>query len=303
MEQDLINVLSIGTVRRFGDDLKLLETYIEKEFRADAAEALKELYYRIPKDALHNSSKAALSRIGLLKNYPEAEYWIGEVYRMEGEFVIALSQYRKALNHQTLLENPLSGTDILYKIADLQRIRREYPEMTKTLDEILKADKFWSRESFNRSNMLRSLETNGINRFLVLFRHNEPAMEKAHRVMGLYYYDNGRHDRAVDHLLFAYLIQNTVVINALLQNQYNYTFTDLSVLQNDIGKRQDILTYLDETEYFKTMYYLANSLYGIGRRSLAREIWIFLGDHGSREWRSRAWAQLNNPQLDQIPGR
>ena len=180
MERDLITVLSITTVRKLGDDLGLLEGYIEKEFRVDAADALKELYYRVPKEKLRNSSKAALAELGRLKDYPEAEYWLGEVYRVEGEFGIALSQYEKALEKRSLLENPEFGIEILYKIADLRRLRREYPEMVSIYEEILKADSLWSRESFIRSTMLRSLETNGINRFLVLYRHNEPNTEKAH---------------------------------------------------------------------------------------------------------------------------
>ena len=301
MEQDLITALSIHAVRGFKDDLGLLEAYLEKEFRTVAADALKELYYRVPKESFDNSSSAALSALGRLKNYPEAEYWIGEVYRMEGEFGIALGQYQKALDQRALLEYPEFGTEILYKIAELRRIRREYPDMVKTLEDILKADTLWTRESFTRSNLQKSLETNGINRFLLLFRHNEPSMEKAHRTLGFYYYTNGRHDRAADHLLFAFLIQNSVIIEAMLRSQYDYSFTSIPALMSDIAKRRDLLAYINETEYYRTLYYFANSLYGINRRSSAREIWTLLRDNGSGEWQVRAAAQLRNPQLDPIP--
>jgi tetratricopeptide (TPR) repeat protein len=301
MERDLITVLSIREVRRFDDDLGLLETYIERNFRTDAANALKELYYRIPKESFDNSSAAALTELGRLKSYPEAEYWIGEVYRVEGELAIALGQYQKAYNERALLENPGFETEILYKIADLRQLRREHTEMLKTLEDILKADTLWSRESFTRANMVRSLENNGINRFLLLFRHNSPAMEKAHRTMGFYYYSNNRHDRAAEHLLFAFLIQNSVIIDALLQSQYDYSFSTLPALFADIARRRDLLAYMDQTEYFKTLYFLANSLYGVSRRTSAREIWVILRDNASGEWQNRAAAQLRNPQLDQIP--
>ena len=303
MEQDLITVLSLHFVRKLGDDLGLLEKYIEKEFRVEAADALKELYYRVPKAKLNNSSNAALAELSRLKNYPEAEYWLGEVYRMEGEFSIALGQYQKAYNQRSLLENPEFGTEILYKMADLRQLRREYSEMVKILEDILKTDTLWSRESFNRPNMLKSLETNGVNRFLMLFRHNEPAVERAHRTMGFYYYTNGRYEKAADDLLFAFLIQNSVIINALLQSQYNYSFSTLANLMNDASKRRDILAYMEETEYYKTLYYLANSLYGVNRRNAAREIWVFLRDHGEGEWKGRALSQMNNPRLDQVPER
>jgi hypothetical protein len=301
LERDLVTVLSIHEVRRLGDDLSLLEVYIEKQFQVDAADALKELYYRIPKASLHNSSQSALTELGRLKAYPEAEYWIGESYRMEGEFGIALSQYQKAYNDRALLETPGFATEIQYKIADLRRIRREYNEMTLILEDILKTDAMWSGESFNRANMMRSLETNGINRFLVLFRHNEPAAERAHRTLGLYYYTSGRHNRAADHLLFAFLIQYTLVIDSLLKTKYDYTFTSLDTLIRDIAGKREILSYMDEVEYYRTMYYLANSLYGNNRRSTARELWTFLSANAPGEWRGRAAAQLRNPELDRVP--
>ncbi|MDR2661916.1 MAG: hypothetical protein LBC31_02850, partial [Treponema sp.] len=167
LEQELITLLSIHEVRLLGDDLGLVELYIAKEFRSGAAEALKELYHRVPKESLRNSARRALSELARLKAYPEAEYWIGEVYRMEGESGIALSQYRKAYDQRALLETPGFETEILYKTADLRRLRREYtmPEdkerptgMVAVLEEILKADPLWSRESFNRSNLMRGLE-------------------------------------------------------------------------------------------------------------------------------------------------
>jgi tetratricopeptide (TPR) repeat protein len=300
MERDLIAVLSIHEVRRLGDDLGLVETYIERQFRVDAGEALKELYYRYPRESFHNSAQAALVRLGILKNYPEAEYWIGESYRVEGEFAIALRQYQKAYDGRALLETPEFETEILYKMADIRRIRREYTEMTALLEEIIKKDSLWSGESFNRANMMRSLENNGIDRFLVLFRHNNPAVERAHRVLGLYYYSSGRHNRAAEHLFFAFLIQNSVIIDSMVNSRYDYAFSTLNALMRETSGRRDIQSYINDVEYYRTMYYLANSLYGNNRRRPAREIWTFLGNNAPGEWRGRAASQLQNPELDRV---
>jgi hypothetical protein len=235
---------------------------------------------------------------------------------MEGEFSIALDQYARAYAGRAYLETPGFEREILYKMANLRRLRREYilpgdekpdlaarPGMIRIYEEILKADALWSRESFNRSNMLKSLESNGADRFLLLFRHNESAMEEAHRTLGLYYYSAGRHGRAAEHLLFAFLIQNSVIIDALIQSQYDYSFTGLAALAKDTAGRRDLLAYEETVEYYRTLYYLANSLYGSGRRSPAREIWTFLRDNAPGEWRNRAASQLANPQLDEIEER
>ena len=74
LERELITVLSITQVRRFGDDLDYLEIYIERENRSAASAALRELYHYIPRANLRNSSNAALNAFGKLKNYPEADF-------------------------------------------------------------------------------------------------------------------------------------------------------------------------------------------------------------------------------------
>jgi tetratricopeptide (TPR) repeat protein len=301
MEKNFIAALSSHEARKLKDDLDLLEIYIQREFQISAQDALNELYYRVPRDTFRNSAKAALAALGNLKNYPEAEYWIGEVYRMEGEYNIAIKQYGKALDKKNLLEYKELELEILYKTAGLQQTRRDYVEMVKAYEDLLKNDTLWSKESFTRSNLQKSLETNGMNRFLLLFRHNEPSMERAHRTMGFYYYTNGRHDRAADHLLFAFLIQNSVIIDAVLRAEYDYKFTTIPDLLRDIAKRRDLLAYINETEYYRTLFYLANSLYGINRNAPARELWTFLSNNAPGEWQARAASQLRSPKLDPIP--
>ena len=117
MERNFISFLSIPEVRRLGDLLDRVETYIRERNYPDAAESLGELYYRIPRDSLNNSAAQAISALGSLKDYPEAEYWIGETYRAEGELGVALSQFQKAYEQRNLLENPRFDVTLQYKIA------------------------------------------------------------------------------------------------------------------------------------------------------------------------------------------
>jgi tetratricopeptide (TPR) repeat protein len=306
MEQHLITLLSIPEVRRLGDSLDLVETYIADQRQENAAAALRELYYQIPKASLEGSARTALERIGGLKNYPEAEYWIGEIYKAEGELGIALKQYQRAYAQRALLENSGFEQEILYKIIDIHRIRQEYPEMERWLLEILKQDTLWSEDSgiFAKNALSRTIENDGITRFLTLYRYNNPSVEKAHRLLGLYYYASGRHSRAVEHLLYAFLIQNTVIIEEILRNQFDFTFTNLENLWNEIARRPVLTVYIEEVEYYKTLYYLGSALYGAGKSTPAREFWTFLslGNGSGRfiagEWGVRAQVQLRSPSVD-----
>jgi hypothetical protein len=322
MEQDFISLLSVYEVRRLGDSLDWVERYARDRFYASASAALEELYYRFPKESLGNSASAALAALSSLKNYPEAEYWIGETYRAEGELGLALSQFQKAWDQRGLFENVGFGTELLYKIAEIRKTRREYNEMERTLLLIVAEDSLWSDSakaeqtasvpgrpipyaeasaSFARQAMTRTLENDGFSRFLAMYRYNNTRVEEAHRFLGLYYAASGRHSRAQEHLIFAFLIQNTVIIEELIRHEYDFTFTGLEDLAAEIQRYPLLAAYVKKNDYYKTAYYLGASLYGNGKAAAARAFWDFLGSRPEAgEWQSRALGQLRSPHAEQV---
>jgi tetratricopeptide (TPR) repeat protein len=302
MESDLILALSTPALRRFGDSLDGVEAYCI-EYRQDtAAQALRDLYYLYPKELLGGSVRRVLEEVDRHKAYPEAEFWMGEAYRAEGELGMALRQYQKALDERSLLETPGFEVEILYRIVEIHRIRQEYQEMENRAREILadsNRDVLWSENIFARAAMSRILENDGIGRFLTLYRYNNTQVEKAHRLLGLFYYASNRHLQAAEHLMFVFLIQNTVLIEEAMRRQYDFTFTTLDSLMEAIQRMPDLLLFLEETEYFRSLYCLATSLYATGKLLPARQIWTFLSSRQeAREWQTRAQSQLRNPFID-----
>ncbi|MCL2139797.1 MAG: hypothetical protein FWH41_09765 [Treponema sp.] len=304
LEKDLIDLLSISEVRRMGDALDWVERFIQERHYAGAADALEELYYRIPKEKFNNSAKAALAALGSLKEFPEAERCLGDVYLIEGELDLALRQFQKALALNNSGDAPDMETELLYKIAEIRRTRQEYNEMERTLLAILKKDRLWSSiaEKVNNNEvpfilqaMNRTLINNGINQFITQYRYKNDESAEAHRLLGFYYCLSGR-PRAQEHLMFAFLIQNTVIIEELTLQRFDFTYTRHDALIAEINRSPLLSDYAAKNEYFKTAYYLGASLYGNGNTASAREIWNFLSTFSAAgEWRNRAIAQLRSP--------
>jgi tetratricopeptide (TPR) repeat protein len=328
MERDFINLLSIVEVRRIGDSLDLVERYSYDRHYTAASKALEELYYRIPKTNFHNSAASALQAFDKLKNYPEAEYWIGEIYRVEGELSLALAQYRRAYEMRDVLENADFNIDLQYKIAGILKTRQEYNEMERMYLSIINdLDTLWTNarraestrnenvsngrnntpvpyaqasSSFASQSMTRTLENEGIRRFLEMYRYNNSIVENAHRQLGFYYAATGR-PTAQNHLMFAFLIQNTIIINEITKHQFDFSFSDLSELTAAINKNPLLLSYIDTVEYYKTAYYLSASLYRNGKTTVARNFWEFLADTPQAgEWYNRAVLQLRSPRQEPL---
>ena len=329
MERDIISLLSVNEVRRIGDALDRVERYSYDRHYTAACAAFEELYYRIPKSSFNNSAASALKAFDKLKDYPEAEYWIGEIYRIEGEMSLALVQYRKAYDMREVLENAGFSVELQYKIAGVLKTRQDYNEMERTyLSIINNLDTFWlnarsaesnhadntnndgrnstpvpyaqASASFANQAMTRTLENEGIGRFLEFYRYNNSIVEPAHRQLGFFYAATGR-PTAQQHLMFAFLIQNSIIIEEITKRQFDFKFTGLSALAEEINKNALLLSYIDEVEYYKTAYYLGASLYRNGKPAIARNFWEFLASQSQAgEWHSRASVQLRNPRLEPI---
>jgi len=271
--------------------------------------------------------------LGSLKDYPEAEYWIGETYLIEGELDLAQRQFQKTLAMRSLLENPGFETELRYKIAAIRRVRQDYREMERVLLAILDTDRLWigsggdgdgnansnesgettHRQVFERQAMTHTLETSGIDRFLTMYRYSNVESLDAHRLLGFYYYNTGRHSRAQEHLMFAFLIQNTIIIDEVSRRQFDYSFnglapvaqkdgkTPLERLSDEINKNRLLTEYAEKTEYYKTAYYLGASLYANGKAASARSIWNFLATQtATGEWQARSLAQLKTPHVERV---
>lgn len=330
MEKNFIIFLSERDVRRLGDTLEWVERYSYERHYFAASRALEELYFRVPKTELNNSAAAALEAIGRLKDYPEAEYWIGETYRVEGELTLAMSQFRKALALSDLFEDPGYTLEIRYKIAAILRIRQEYNDFEKALLAVINEfDTLWinanraearaieiskqeegakkqpipydeASASFASQAMTRTLENSGIDRFMEMYRYNNNKVERAHRILGFYYALSGR-PLAQQHMMFAFLIQNTIILEEVKKRRFDSEFTSLVNLTEEIRRSAVLSSYIQEVEYYKTAYYLSDSLYRSGKLSVARSLWTFLaGVPEAGEWRDRAISQLRNPRMEPI---
>jgi tetratricopeptide (TPR) repeat protein len=295
----VLALLSMPEVRAMDDDLDRITAFAEQHFYEMASNAFAELFFHVPRDDLGGLASASLDIFDSLKACPEAEFWIGEIYRIEGSPAIAIKQYERALSMADRLTDPVLETEILFRLAAFQKINGNYNEMERRLQQILERDTLWT-SSFVKSAMQRTLENEGVDRFFMMYRYKNPVTEKAHRLLAEYFYQSGRHQRAAEHYLSAWMITATTIIEAYQSKQIDdFRFTTLSAVTADLSRRPDITAYMDETDYYRTAYYLAASLYGAGRQTAARSVWDYLvAEPNAGEWRVRAQRQLQNPQID-----
>jgi tetratricopeptide (TPR) repeat protein len=305
MQKDFIEFLSADEVRVLGDSISKISLYLKDRPNKRISDILAEIQYHFPESVIQDSAQKIISLFDILRLYPEAEYWIGEVYREEGEATIALQQYTRALSQQRIVGSDDFTIQIEYKIVEMYHILGNYPQYEKTLIDIVSQDSLWNgdsrSQSFIKTAMFRTLTDDGINRFLTLYRHDNTQIERAHRLLGFYYYVTGRYDKSIEHLTFAFLIQNSMLIKEYQLRVYGYTFKDYMDLINKLVRFSDLETYMQDVDYYKTNYYLAAALFATGRRSTAMYIWTVLSKNPrASEWQKRSQMQLKKPYIEPI---
>ena len=308
MERDLVELLSLPEVRRLGDSLDWVERFARERHFGAAAAALDELYFRIPRETFGNSAAAALQALGTLRYFPEAEMWIGKTYLAGGEGGLAVRQFELALSQARLLENPAAAAEILYQIAEVRRLRGEFPDMERALLAVLDESVLWAGAglgwqagTFARDAMTRTLQLDGADRLLTLFRYENTRTLRAHRELGFFYVASGRNARAQEHLMFAFLIQGTVMIDELIRRRFDFAFGGMAELADEIARDRMLSEYAERTEFFRVIFYLGNSLFGNGHPARARELWSFLAARpDSGQWQHRAALQLQTPRVGPV---
>ena len=91
-----------------------------------------------------------------------------------------------------------------------------------------------------------------------------------------------------------------MLIEEIIRTRFDFAFSTLDALMEETPRRPALLSYIEEVEYYKTLYYLGASLNGSGRLPPARELWDFLSRRGALagEWSVRGAAQLRSPFLE-----
>jgi len=295
--------------------------------------------------------------------YPEAEYWIGRVFEQEGEYILAEKQYLKALEAERTLLIPQEKYEIKYRLADLYKNREDYDSYKQVLNSIV-LDELENNQLAlgNEKSAINTLKKDGIDRTLLLFRHEFTYSIDSFNQLGVYYYKTGDYKGATSKLIYPLLSLFSISIDylrsmnpefiypedmdTLLEKHPDYVFSTLEkVIQRkdenflfsrnletteilnaeeqyetartllpenpefylsgasfclDLFNRNSSLKQLlEEYNIYKTMYYLAASLYAEGYSEAAAKIWeIVYNDFNSQIWGRKSYEQLLNPVVE-----
>lgn len=242
--------------------------------------------------------RAALERS---RPYPEAHMWMAVIYEEEGEYDLAERHYLEALSREKdfyILEDAFVAR---YRLAALYEQSRQYGAYESTLRDILRQDVLSVQDIALRNAMVRNIREKGLDKLVELYRLDVPKFMRAYGLLGIFYYRTGRYAESIEHLTVAILDVLSRLIAAEEERDPLYTFETTNRLLQESMKHEGRIEFLENSDFFRELYYLAGALFAVGEVDHARTIWNLVTSYGIQsEWTRRAAEQLRSPFIEPI---
>mgnify|MGYP002624514838 CR=1 FL=1 len=276
----------------YGDALRLSENAKQNRI------AQCEWYTYVLNSAFHVSSiqhagddiekvLAALQEDGL----PEAEYLIGKVYQIEGEYDLAYRYYDKAWKLADKLDVPDEKYDILYSMADLAIMTGNEDRYEKTLLLVLNSDKTFMDAGFSNSfsQVLSRPKSMSPDRFFQMYRSGNVRSVLACYKLSEFYADHGEKSKSLTMLAYGMIAATNHISTIISDRDSDYKYTTLRDFFVEISKYSDIVQWGIDNGVWEHFYDFALKVSELGNENFSQNLFLILSECEPEEyWRTAA---------------
>lgn len=206
-----------------------------------------------------DSKTGLISFIKQLKSYPEADFLIGKIYRLEGEYDISEKYLQYALDNAENLDIPDEKYDILYELANLCLLKNEKEQYEKQLLLILAKDTVYQDKVFIDS-MLKSIASNRKNcleKYFQLYRNENANAIKAYFDLADFYRAEHETYKALEASAIGVITAFTKINNVMMHRNPEYSYKKFSDFFMELQNNPDIIEWGIENKIWQGFYFLA----------------------------------------------
>jgi tetratricopeptide (TPR) repeat protein len=237
--------------------------------------------------------------------YPEADFWIGQVFMQEADWPMAQDQFRKAYGARKDLYVWEDQYRILYALAEADFRQKDYKDFEERLLLIVKDHDLFSfpQLSSHRMTMERQLNENGLDKLLTLYRSDKDFATQAHSWLGAYYVQRGLYSKAQIHLILAVVNSFSKMISYKEYFEPDWEYSSYAALFADPLLSEQFSDFAKASRLYADLYFLSLSLLGQGNKTQCLPIAIWLVKQPKAgSWSAKAAVLLQNPEIQPLFG-
>ncbi|MBP3710664.1 MAG: hypothetical protein J6I73_09765 [Treponema sp.] len=297
----LQNSLRPLEVRRANDALPDVLAVLQTREDYDAIEIINKYVRQKTASFFNNSAAEVVAYVAKRNAYPEADWLVGSVYVLEGEYALAKQYLLNAWSNAYLLDVSDEQYDILYDLANIAYIENDFDNYEKNLLLVLSDDSFFKNKNFNDALMLtiRNKSAGSMEKFFTLFRSDDYKSLPAYFKLSEYYGRAGENEKALKANALGVLTGFTKMYNAVKARNPEFEYADLSAFLRETAAYGDIVDWAEQNRVWQGFCDFAVKVRGDGNSVFANDIYASLAasvpDSFWKNYAQRALAEQNAP--------
>lgn len=297
-EHDLIQKsLASREVKKAGDSISSIVPVLLSRDEYECADLIK--YYNSKGD-FDDSITKVLAYIKNHEKYPEAQKLIGDIYKLEGEYDFAESFYLSALENASSLDIPDERYEIIYLLADLSRLKKDYDTMEIRLLNIIGKEQN-ERNMILAHSMKNTVSRNNadaIEKFFTMYRADNYFSLKAYLELSSYYQSINQFEKAFDYSALAVITGYTKIYNVISKRDIDFTYTDIASFLDLIQYHSDILRWGSDNGLWQSFNLFCTICGQNGYNIFSSNLLQILAFHAPQKF----WQQDAVLRLDKLDG-
>lgn len=255
------NTLHAPEVKKNGPFISDLMPILKEREDFDTIEIIDYWVGKRGADYFGNSLPNLYEFLKRLNEYPECDFLQAKIYRLEGEYDMAMSFLQNARSQSDLLDVPAQKYDILYEIADLAKVKGDQKEWEGSLLLIVADDGVYKDEAAKRA-MARSAglkRKDLVDYFFMLNRQSALTSVRAYFELGELYKSQKRWRDAWNMTASGVVCAFTWTLEILKDRSPEYNYDTIENFFAECGRYEDVVAWTSGNNIWKGFYEMALS--------------------------------------------
>lgn len=286
----LENALSPFAVRRVGEEFEPVLKVLEEREQKDAISIIRKYLDLYSSERFQNSVYKLKDFINKKSVYPEADYLVGKIYQVEGEYKAAYDFYNEAQNEAEFLDIPDSVFTIFYSMADLARLQNDDEAYAQALLLVLNKDPNFN-DNVLKNAMIKIIDANksaNADRFFSLFRAESPLTMNALFELSKIKESQGETRDSLFCSALGSVEGFTHVFNSILEYDQDYEYTTLAEFLSKISSYDDISAWCVQSNFYDFLIDFGEKARSRGDEVFANSLFITLASYIPNDYYSSA---------------
>ncbi len=263
----LENSFKPAEVKRKGDSLtSILEILNERE-DFEAIQIIKRNFRKYGEKTFDDSKNQLLTFLRKNATFPEADFLIGKIYCLEGEYAVAYDCFVSAYRNSEFLEIPDEKYDILYELANVSQLLKKYDKYEEFLLLILSQSKEFKDETLYSAikKTTESTRSDCLEKFFSLYRCDDFSLLKAYFLLTDFYQEHNQKEKALKTCQLGVITAYTKIVDVIKKRNADFEVTGISDVFKEIQFYPDIIQWGIENNIWKGFFSSASAGSCFGR--------------------------------------